>query len=121
MNSIYGRILDELNQRNITGKELGKLLGLKKSPLTDWKNGKSKPTLEQIIKTCDIFALSADYLLFGKRNNNLSPDETNLITLYHKLSQEDQSEILSIIELKLQRNHQSDFSPKNSTSNNTSV
>lgn len=37
MPDLYGRILEQTERLGITGKELGELLGLKKSPLTDWK------------------------------------------------------------------------------------
>ena len=49
MDDIIENIIKLLNGLGITGKELGQILGLKKSPVTDWKNKKSKPTLEQIL------------------------------------------------------------------------
>lgn len=66
MSDIYERILKKAEDSGLNGKELGAILGLKKSPLTDWKNKKSNPTLEQIIKLCEIFAVTSDYLIFGK-------------------------------------------------------
>ena len=44
MSSLYDRIVIQTERLGINGKELGELLGLKKSPLTDWKNKKSNPT-----------------------------------------------------------------------------
>ena len=46
--STYERINFYCKENHITGKEIGEKLGLKKSPLTDWKNNKSKPTIDQI-------------------------------------------------------------------------
>ena len=46
MSSLYDRIIEQTKRLNMTGKELGQQLGLKKTPLTDWKNQKSCPTLE---------------------------------------------------------------------------
>lgn len=46
--STYERINILCKENHITGKEIGEKLGLKKSPLTDWKNNKSKPTIDQI-------------------------------------------------------------------------
>ena len=68
-------------ENEITGKELGEKLGLKKSPLTDWKNQKSKPTVDQIITMCEIFAISADYLLFGKNASDLTNEEEKEIII----------------------------------------
>lgn len=76
------RINELCSQKGINGKELGELLGLKKSPLTDWKNKKAKPTLEQIIKMREIFATSTEYILFGKENIDLSEEEKELIQAY---------------------------------------
>lgn len=75
MIGLYERILEETERIGITGKQLGELLGLKKSPLTDWKNRKSNPTLEQLSKMCEIFATSSDYLLFGEEALNQPIDE----------------------------------------------
>lgn len=100
MQEIYNRIAKKTQEQGLNGNELGKLLGLKKSPLTDWKNGKSIPTTEQIIRLCEIFAVSADYLLFG--SSKISSDEENLlISNFQKLSNEDKREIMNIVEYKL--------------------
>ena len=40
---MYEKIKSICDKNGITGNELGKILGLKKSPLTDWKNKKAKP------------------------------------------------------------------------------
>lgn len=100
MYGLYKRILDEAKKNGLNGDKIGSLLGLKKSPLTDWKNGHSIPTTEQIIKLCEILAVSSDYLLFGT-TNNLSTDENELITNYQRLSDQDKQEVLNIIEYKL--------------------
>ncbi len=78
MTKLYDRILQQTTHLGLTGKDLGSMLGLKKSPLTDWKNHKSTPTLEQLAKMCEIFAVSSDYLLFGKVNT-LSDSENLLL------------------------------------------
>ena len=86
MQNLYERIVEQTTKMNISGKELGNLLGLKKSPLTDWKNGKSHPTLEQFKKMCEIFAISAEWLLTGKEAAELSPEEQLLIEYYRNSS-----------------------------------
>lgn len=103
MISLYERIMAESNKKNISGKKLAILLGLKKTPLTDWKNGKSKPTLDQLVKMCDIFATSADYLLFGNHaglSDSKFSDEQKLLSYYHKMSRMDQEDLLLIAEMK---------------------
>lgn len=69
MDEIINRIINLTEDKQINGKELGEKQSLRKSPITDWKNIKAKPTLEQIIKMCEIFGVLADFILFGKENN----------------------------------------------------
>lgn len=113
MSGLYERILEQTEQLGITGKQLGNLLGLKKSPLTDWKNKKSSPTLEQLIKMCDIFATSADYLLYGK-TDALSKDQQELIETYENLDRRGRHKIHSVIYEEMDRvKKQSDSGTKN--------
>ena len=97
MSTLYERIFICSTQLGITGNKLGELLGLKKSPLTDWKNGKSKPTLDQLEKMCDIFATSADYLLFGHEIRKSTETENKFYNLFDMLSDADQEEIAEIM------------------------
>lgn len=102
MSSLYERIIEQTTRLGLTGKELGSLLGLRKSPLTDWKNQKSTPTLEQVVAMCDIFAISSDYLLFGQISS-LSKDEQELICTYNKLDRRGQHRVHTIIYEELDR------------------
>lgn len=102
--SIYDRINNLCKEKYITGKELGEKLGLKKSPLTDWKNNKSKPTIEQIKMICEIFATSADYLLFGKDTNELTQNEKEMLNLYKQLPEREQIKFIGKIEDVLYEN-----------------
>lgn len=95
--SVVNRIICLVEKYGLTGKQFGEIIGLKKSPLTDWKNQKSKPTLEQIILICEYFAVSSEYILFGKNpdqySNNVSTsdEENELLINYKKLSYENKS------------------------------
>lgn len=100
MTKLYDRILQQTTQLGLTGKDLGSMLGLKKSPLTDWKNHKSTPTLEQLAKMCEIFAVSSDYLLFGKVNT-LSDSENLLLEKYNLLPPAEQKDLLEYAEYKV--------------------
>ena len=57
MEHINRRICDYLEKNNIKSSQLCEILGLKKSPLTDWKNKHSRPTLTQIIAICENFGI----------------------------------------------------------------
>ena len=107
MTELCNRIKEQLDKLGLNGKDLAKLLDLKKSPLTDWKNKKSKPTLEQILKMCEIFAVSSDYLLFGKINT-LSKDEIYLLNFFHEMLPCDQEDLLMIAEMKANKRKRQD-------------
>lgn len=77
---MYEKIKDLCDKKGITGSELGKMLGLKKSPLTDWKNKKAKPTIEQLKMICEYFAISSDELLgLNRQHSELSEEEKEII------------------------------------------
>lgn len=100
MIEIYERIKYILQKNNINDSELGKILGLKKSPMTDWKNGKSKPTLEQIILICEKFAISYKWLITGKEDNELlTQEEKEILEEYRKLDDEGKRYLRYAIEL----------------------
>ena len=105
---IYDRINQLLKENELSGIKLGEMLGLKKSPLTDWKNGKSKPTLEQVLRICDIFAISCDWLLRGTEDNKsvlnenqTLPEYDALYRMFADLPDEDKTEIYTYIKVRL--------------------
>ena len=77
---MYEKIKDLCDKKGITGSELGKILGLKTSPLTDWKNKKAKPTIEQLKMICEYFAIPSDELLgLNRQHSELSEEEKEII------------------------------------------
>lgn len=97
---IVNRIVSLADKNGITGADLGKALNLKKSPLTDWKNGKSKPTLDQIMMLCEFFAVPSDYILFGKSEAmdkpandiiDLKEDEKEIVSIWRELDYENKT------------------------------
>jgi transcriptional regulator with XRE-family HTH domain len=103
MNIVYDKIIEQVNKNSLTGKELGNMLGLKKSPLTDWKNGKSKPTLEQLVKLCEIFAISSDELLGLNTTDKLSENEQELLSIFKQLPEREQIKFIGKAEDYLEK------------------
>ena len=112
MSSLYDRIIEQTKRLNMTGKELGQQLGLKKTPLTDWKNQKSCPTLEQVVMMCEIFAVSADYLIFGK-SLMLSSDENEFLENFRKLDSRGHHRVHTVIYEEIDRMEQAEKSKVN--------
>lgn len=97
MSEMYERIIEKTDELGISGKDLGSMLGLKKSPLTDWKNKKSSPTLDQVIKMCEIFAVSADYLIFGKKEE-MEENEKEILELLNQFDNRTQLKFIGRVE-----------------------
>ena len=57
------RILDLMKKNGVKANKLTSELGMGMSSITDWKNGKAKPSFDAIIKIADYFGVSSDYLL----------------------------------------------------------
>lgn len=97
------RLLKTLKYKGITGTQVAQILSLKKTPLTDWKNRHSKPTLDQIILLCEHLALSADSILLGKENiSNISESEKQLIENYRLLQRKEKYKVSGRIETYLE-------------------
>lgn len=52
-----------LKEKNDTAYKLANATGISQGLLSDYKSGRSKPTIENIIKISKYFDVSADYLL----------------------------------------------------------
>lgn len=66
----------ELNERiaaarraaGMSQEQLGEALGVSRQAVSKWESGQTKPDLEAVGKMCELFHLSADYLLLGKED-----------------------------------------------------
>lgn len=73
------RIMGLLKSNHMTAKELTSRLGVSQSTVTDWKNGKTKPSAEHIIGISQIFGVSTDYILLGEQKE---PSEEGQLQWY---------------------------------------
>lgn len=71
MYEIFAKLLEE---RGVTPYQVFKATGVAQSSLSDWKNGKSKPKYEKMVKIADYFNVSVDYLLTGGQKNQAPID-----------------------------------------------
>lgn len=114
--NLIDRIIKIVKEKGISGTRFGEIIGLSKSPLTDWKNGKSKPTLDQIIKICEYFSVSSDEILFGaKQKSCLTSEEISLLEDFEKLDEREQQIILGKISEMIYNKKMEENSEKLST------
>lgn len=66
--------------------------------LSDWKNGKSTPKQDKLMKIADYFGVTVEYLMTGEEKEIPSPlladDFTDLIELYNSSNKDGQSRIM---------------------------
>ena len=66
------RIRELRKVKNITMKQLGKIIGVAESTISLYENGKRQPDNDILIKLADYFEVSVDYLL-GRDDMPQSP------------------------------------------------
>ena len=72
---VGNRIYKLRTREGLSQIRLAALLGLRsQNAVTNWECGKSYPCVRTIIKICQLFGVSADWLLFGK---GAGPDGIN--------------------------------------------
>ncbi|WP_278839970.1 helix-turn-helix domain-containing protein [Holdemania filiformis] len=73
----YERLKKILEERGLTAYKVSKDTGIAQTSFSDWKKGKSKPSVEKIKILSDYLGVSLEYLLGGNEetglDNNLKP------------------------------------------------
>lgn len=62
------KLREERKKRGYTQEEMAKLLAIGQSAYAKWENGRTEPTLDNIIKLANILDVTVDYLL-GRSDN----------------------------------------------------
>jgi transcriptional regulator with XRE-family HTH domain len=81
--------------------EFAEMIGIKQSSLSSIEKGTSKPSINTVIATSNVFGVSTDWILLGDFPEVSSAKEIQLLTIFGLLSEKDQEEILRIMEIKL--------------------
>ena len=64
--NIFPQRLKELRfEKGLTQKELAEQIGIKRNTYSDWENGKTEPSFENLVKLADLLDVSLDWL-FGR-------------------------------------------------------
>ena len=60
----FGEKIKELRvERNLTQKQLAEKIGQGQSTIVYWEKNQQEPTISSLKKLCELFEVSADYLL----------------------------------------------------------
>ena len=64
--TIFTERLKELRKnKGLKQQEIAELLGIKRNTYSDWENGKTEPSFENLIKLADLLEVTLDWL-FGR-------------------------------------------------------
>ena len=91
---MFRDVLKELREdHEHTQADLAKMLGVAKSTVSNWEQKKSRPSFEQLCQICELYDVTADYLLGRtsddpllrkKRHNMLSKENSIVISTFEK-------------------------------------
>lgn len=63
MTKIQIRIKELRKEKGLTQKQLANMVGKSETGLASWEQGLAEPSINDIIKLCEIFGVTADYLI----------------------------------------------------------
>lgn len=87
-----------MDSQNLSQKQLANNASIRQTTISEWKKNGNLPNGETAIKLAQYFNVSLDYLLTGEdKNNELSPDEIELLSLYKPLSRSNKLLLKGII------------------------
>lgn len=67
----FGERLKELRiRKGLTHQEIADYLGVSRSTISYYENGKNEPRIEGLIKLAELLEVSLDYLITGKENES---------------------------------------------------
>lgn len=93
-------------EKRMSQLALSTKLGVAQETVSAYENGKAFPSADILMKLCDIFNVSADFMLDRTDvryaikdfcDKNLSPEELELVTSFRKLSYPKKNKALGII------------------------
>ena len=95
-----------LDQREITQKRFAMKMNVSESAISDYVNDRRQPNILLVREFAKELGVSVDYLLdYVPRSEKvaLSPDEETMLTMYRALPKEQQSSLISLLEILSQK------------------
>lgn len=67
---LYERIFHLMQERGVRASDIVKQTGIKQSTITEWKMGRSSPSVNALVMLADYFGVTVDYLVAHDTPNN---------------------------------------------------
>ncbi len=95
------KLFELRTEKEFSQREMAKVFNVSQGTYNNWENGKTQPSIEQLISISNYFQVSIDYLV-GNDNQDYSfrqnsPDEDKFLSLYNNANSEIKNAVLSIL------------------------
>jgi len=84
MNTMGERIYELRKQSNMSQGELADELDVSRQTISKWENNSSIPELDKIIRLCEVFDVSSDYILRGIAESAKDSEESKETVIKEK-------------------------------------
>ena len=103
------RLKDIREEKKLQQKDVAAKLNRTPACISSWENGKTEPSIDDILRLSEILDVTTDYLLgcsddpeSNNRTIELTPIQQNLLSLFNSLTRDNQFRVLGFIQaLKL--------------------
>ncbi len=87
-------------QRDLSQKELAKLIGVQAQTIGRWETGKSKPNLETLNKLCEILDVTLHYFINEEHvDYQLNLEETFIVNKFRELNDDGKSIVINLLKM----------------------
>lgn len=92
----FSRIQQMLDMKGVSMREMYEYIGASSGNVSDWKSGRSHPTVDKYVKMADFFGTTVDYLT-GRAEMPMAttPDAQELLRIFNDTDREGKTMILA--------------------------
>ena len=98
------KLLELRLEKGYTQREIAKELSISQGTYNNWENGRTQPSIEQLISLASLFSVSVDYLIGNADDSfafsaveNLTKEEKTLLKNFRSLNQEARDGLLQFL------------------------
>ncbi|MBR1707656.1 MAG: helix-turn-helix transcriptional regulator [Clostridia bacterium] len=95
------KIRKQRKAKGLTSMETARAIGVSSPSVTNWETGLNRPDIPNLLRLCEVLDITLHDLF--DYSGNLTDEQASLLTLYDKLTKENQQNILSFMNVLLDR------------------
>lgn len=81
------------------GSELADAIGVSRSAVSNWMNGKNSIDIELVPRICDFFGITVDEFFGRSEVSHLTEEDANLLNMFHSLNDRGRARLLEEAEM----------------------